>query len=465
LLTLVVSFIAESRDLNQEPRTKYGVPVIAELPGVKKRKSYTKAFKEEGARLLEHSGKPAADPARELGLRRSPLYYIPLVCLLSGVFGFTWFLMWRLASSPTLTTIQLHILFSKALVDGSVFVPGLGYYGQVLVPHLGFFQAAAGFHYLLGISIKNACFLTLSIASTLTALVIFVILRRQLLTTSRAVILSFTAILMIVGPIYLPFFNKSVYFGQGSPSTWHNATVIAVKAFALMAFYLTMTLLDVPRFRRTLFIAATAATFLSAYIKPTFVMAFFPALGIYLVLWFPKDWRLYGRLLLLSLPTLVLLIWQYRFFPAMGRSITVGFLTVWRMYTPNVFISILLVLAFPLSVLAFRFRELRTNGPLMVAWLMTLVGIGYFALIVETARSGHLLESGNWIGPYLMALTMLFVTSVVEFLKGLNQVGPSRPIWRFKISIQSLLLVLHVYGGIIYLFELIRDYEAHYVLY
>jgi transposase len=41
---------------------------------VKKRKSYTKAFKEEAVRLLEQSGKPAADLARELGIRRNQLY-------------------------------------------------------------------------------------------------------------------------------------------------------------------------------------------------------------------------------------------------------------------------------------------------------------------------------------------------------------------------------------------------------
>lgn len=41
---------------------------------VKKKKSFTKSFKAEAVRLLEHSGKPAADLARELGIRRNQLY-------------------------------------------------------------------------------------------------------------------------------------------------------------------------------------------------------------------------------------------------------------------------------------------------------------------------------------------------------------------------------------------------------
>lgn len=38
------------------------------------RKRYSKAFKLEAVRLLEQSGRPAAELARELGIRRNQLY-------------------------------------------------------------------------------------------------------------------------------------------------------------------------------------------------------------------------------------------------------------------------------------------------------------------------------------------------------------------------------------------------------
>ena len=44
---------------------------------IKKRKpykTYTKAFKEEAVRLLEREERPAAEIARELGIRRNQLY-------------------------------------------------------------------------------------------------------------------------------------------------------------------------------------------------------------------------------------------------------------------------------------------------------------------------------------------------------------------------------------------------------
>lgn len=41
---------------------------------MKKRQSFTKEFKLEAIGLLESSGKPAAEVARELGIRRNQLY-------------------------------------------------------------------------------------------------------------------------------------------------------------------------------------------------------------------------------------------------------------------------------------------------------------------------------------------------------------------------------------------------------
>ena len=41
---------------------------------MEKRKKFTAEFKREAVRLMESSGKPAADVARELGVRRNQLY-------------------------------------------------------------------------------------------------------------------------------------------------------------------------------------------------------------------------------------------------------------------------------------------------------------------------------------------------------------------------------------------------------
>ena len=41
---------------------------------LRKRTAFTKSFKQEAVRLLEQSGRPAAEIARELGIRRNQLY-------------------------------------------------------------------------------------------------------------------------------------------------------------------------------------------------------------------------------------------------------------------------------------------------------------------------------------------------------------------------------------------------------
>ena len=45
-------------------------------------------------------------------------------------------------------------------------------------------------------------------------------------------------VLHLAGAIYVPFFNKEPYLGQGTPNIWHNPTTIAVRPIALLIFVL-----------------------------------------------------------------------------------------------------------------------------------------------------------------------------------------------------------------------------------
>jgi hypothetical protein len=49
--------------------------------------------------------------------------------------------------------------------------------------------------------------------------------------------LFMTFALMVVTAIYVPFFNRSVYLGQGSPSLIHVPTIIVVKPFVFLHYF------------------------------------------------------------------------------------------------------------------------------------------------------------------------------------------------------------------------------------
>lgn len=61
---------------------------------MEKRKKFTKEFKLEALRFLKESGKPAAEVARELGIRRNQLYKWQEQCSSHGAEAFPGDAIW-----------------------------------------------------------------------------------------------------------------------------------------------------------------------------------------------------------------------------------------------------------------------------------------------------------------------------------------------------------------------------------
>ena len=105
-------------------------------------------------------------------------------------------------------------------------------------------------------------------------------------TEIRKPMLAFLSFcLHIAAAIYVPFFNKTPYLGQGSPNVWHNPTTIGVKWAALLVFMLTaaeLTRLVRERFEKDLrpvpaVVIALLMVVCNLY-KPSLVMVYYPAI-------------------------------------------------------------------------------------------------------------------------------------------------------------------------------------------
>lgn len=90
-------------------------------------------------------------------------------------------------------------------------------------------------------------------------------------------------ILLLVGPLYIPWYNEKIYLGQGTPNIWHNPTSLVVKPFAICCFFMVLKLLasiqQKIEIKRKQYITLSILIFLSVLAKPSFIQGFIPGLG------------------------------------------------------------------------------------------------------------------------------------------------------------------------------------------
>ncbi|HVO11585.1 MAG TPA: hypothetical protein VMX54_12655 [Vicinamibacteria bacterium] len=344
----------------------------------------------------------------------------------------------------------LHVLFTQQLLDEGTLLPHFLYHLLVAL--------AAGLS-------EDTGQLTFAAASVLTLLVLLklllsLLILRQLAARAGAPLappaaLALAAAFFFVAPLPTWWEPENIYLGQLSPTVWHNPTAITALPLALASFWVLLgggpllrLSVDEPEgapVSRRRALAAGLLLALSVTAKPNFALAFLPAVFL---LWLLRRRLEPVRLLLLGLPAVAVLAWQYLHAIASGLEargagmVMLQPLAVWRLYSPHPLVSGLVSFAFPLSVLAFAWRDLRHRQLLAAAWLVALVALGEFALLAEPEpRTGD----ANYYWGLVPAIYLLFLLSAAELLA-------RRPIagWRRLGRVGCwLLLGLHVASGIV----------------
>jgi hypothetical protein len=301
-------------------------------------------------------------------------------------------------------------------------------------------------------NIEAAAPITLALFTVLGYFILYKVLSKSLAGLySDRYLLFITGCLALLSGIYVPFFNQYVMYGQCSPNLWHNQPLLIVKPLAFLATLLMIRfIVSEPEHNKWWhYVTIPLLLVLSCYTKPNFSFVIIPATVIYVMLGYSTNVRLHIRVALLLAPALAVLCVQYlSTYTHSGASDHIQFdcLGVWRLMSPNVGVSILLVLAFPLAVLCFRFGSAIHNPQLMFSWLLTGVAIAQFALLAEEVKYGH----GNFSWGYAIVLPLLFVFSTCEFLKWIKECSRPKLSVRVKVVIAALLFSLHVYSGAFY---------------
>lgn len=329
-----------------------------------------------------------------------------------------------------------HLVYAQQLVARGALQPHFGYHLLVALASLWSTDLAR-----LDVA-ANVLLTLLVLARLAVALAFLQALCAQAGAPLRpGVGLALTVAFFFVAPLPNWWRPPNVYFGQISPTVWHNPTVITLAPLAIAAFWAFVRADPAapgPDDR-----PAGALMALSSLAKPNFVLAFLPAAVLVRLLARPR----FRSLAWLAGPTLAVLAGQLAharsLSPASGSTLLeIQPLFVWKAFSPHPAFSVLVSLAFPLAVLAFAWSDRRHARTLAVAWFALGVAVLQFALFAEP---GERLWDGNYYWGVVPTSFLVFLVSVAELLAPRSLPRPRRA----ARALCWLLLALHVAGGVI----------------
>lgn len=396
-----------------------------------------KGYKRSGTTVTERPVYPEtiADStcSAQLALTKCILY--------ASVFAVSFFLFYSQANSTIRSDLKPHLRMVDSLPESISEISHPGFHVIVWIGSK-----------ILNVSTAFVAVYFLSGAVVLTVYAVHRILRSILEDQCSELFLLFVSLMLIlVAPLYCPFFNLKLYLGQGSPNTWHSPTQIAYRPFILLTFHLFPLLFNSKIKRKTIYcILASIMLLIATFIKPNFALFFLPAAGIYLLLHHTRNIRAYAMYAAMIVPTIILLVIQCvsTFGDDKAAGIEMGFFKIWTQRTSNVPISVLLTIAFPLSILIFCPRKALKDRHLLLAWLCYGIAFCQRGFLYE---SGWRIYHGNFGWGYNLALFLLFIYSMALLLKWFKQADCQKWTERMKLIIATSIFSLHTVSGAYYI--------------
>ena len=248
-----------------------------------------------------------------------------------------------------------------------------------------------------------------------------------ILTGIVAVSLFFVSMVYPPTGIYLPGI-KYKYLGVFTPNPFHNATYMAARPFAILAFFKYGELLPVYEQKNAWkehgrdYFLFTLYLLLATMTKPSFTIVLVGAAGI-LMLWRMfrsrfQDFLPAIRLGICFIPTFVDLLYQFRgvFVPQEGQEGGIGFTFghVWMQYCGNIPLAIGLAAGFPILVLFLNYKELRKDSIYRFSWQVYLMS---FLMAFCLYEKGFREMDFNFSWGYMYGIFFAFVGALLTLLR------------------------------------------------
>ena len=274
-----------------------------------------------------------------------------------------------------------------------------------------------------------------------------------MLITVVAVSLHFVSMLFTPLEITLPGI-KFRYLGVFTPNPFHNATYMATRPFAILAFLWYIKLLPIYENEKVAlkdYILFAVFMLLTTMTKPSFIIVLVGAAGLIMVYRmirskFGNFWPTI-RLGLCFVPTFIDLLYQYSgvFVPTDGAEggMGFGFARVWAIYCDNIPLAICLGIGFPIVVLLLNWKELKSNVTFRFSWQIYGMSLAMALLLVEKGfRETHF----NFAWGYMHGIFFVFYGALIVLL----QATACKDSKWWKIALQWLTYLCHVGCGLFY---------------
>lgn len=362
---------------------------------------------------------------------------IHILCV-AATFAATYYLIYLQATGRIYSDTLHHVKIIDRIMSGNIYIP------HPLWHMLTYYLSK-----LLNIPLYQSASLFTAFLLTVYMIIIYKITDYLLRPKYPESTLLITLILFVIAPFFIHSFHPYIYIGQGSPSVWHNVTLIMVQPFALLSVFFTIRYFQTGKYSH--FILSLLFVIISIFSKPSFIIIFIPSL---LLLTFMKRYTDKKNLFFvatLSAVSIILLAYQFLHTflgdGAYKSHIIFDFLGVWSKSTPNVGVSILLAIGLPLLITLSTFKSIKENIYIQFSWLLVLFALLLFSCFAESGS--HYLD-GNLGWSWNIALSIIYIFTIIEYFKRFSLI-------HFIPRYTILALILYqTYVGLFFLLELYR---------
>lgn len=368
-------------------------------------------------------------------------------------FAFSFFIFFQLADKPEIASdLPAHMTGVRQILDGGLFE----FLKSDTYPLLQLLIALIAF--IPGIPLTVAAAFVVAALNVITYVLIYrFFISSQLNSGSLAFM---TCALLLLGPVYIPWFNPNIYLGQCTPNIWHNPTTICLRPFALVTFLLITKMIKECEETKTcggkdLACLSVMLVFCNLA-KPSFEQALIPGLALYFIIKLVKgkgnNFFLYLKIAAAFIPSVLLLAiqWFMSFSTTAAggdNKIAIGFFEVINLYTPNAFVSFILGMAFPLYVMICNWNSIKNKSDLQILVCSLIAAYLEWALLMETGiRKTH----GNFGWAYAIFMFIVYVFSMREFLAWNKKCDYSKSGSKIQLSIGWILFFIQLLVGIYY---------------